>query len=180
MQGSKTMPKGGDFLPGILGKKMEKLHRAEKNQKAKSRLLVLMMRKEDTAMRGTEGTPHRPYPAVRNRLMRAAGRGPGGTCDERWGEPGRGPNPGRPARPRNDLIADPRECGSGHGVRAARPVAGRAWKRHGVRHAGRGMRGLPSRTGFLSRRPRPRHPGAASGREKSEFKKSPSHGRIPC
>ena len=133
-----------------------------------------MMRREGTAIRGIEGALHRPYPAARNWLMRAVRHGPGGTCDERRDGPECRPSPGRPARPRNGLIAGPRECGSGHGARAARPVAGHVGRRYGVQYAGRGMHGLPSRIGFSSRMPRPRHPGAASGHEKSGFKKRPA------
>ena len=58
-----------------------------------------MVRREGAAIRGIEGAPHRPYPAVRNRLMRAVGHGPGGTCGERRDGPGCGPSPGRPAGP---------------------------------------------------------------------------------
>ena len=108
MQGNKTMPKGDDFLPGIPGKRLERLHGAEKNQKAKSGLPVLMMRREGTAIRGIEGTPHRPYPAVRNRLMRAVRNGLDGACDEKRDGPECGPSPGQLARPRNNLIAGPR------------------------------------------------------------------------
>lgn len=48
------------------------MHKTEKNHKAKSRLLVLIMRKDSYAIREIERTLRRPYSTIRNWLVRAA------------------------------------------------------------------------------------------------------------
>ena len=171
MQKKTVMPKGGDFLPGIPRRKLEEMHKAEKNHKAKSRLLVLVMRKDGDAIRGIERTLHLPYSTIRNWLVRAVGRGLDGIYDQKRSGPVCRLDPDQLARLRDDLIAGPRACGFGHGVQTTRRVAAHVEKKYGAQYAERGMYDLLNRMGFSSRRPRPRHPRAASRYDKSEFKK---------
>ena len=171
MQRKKVIPKGDDFLPDIPKGTLERMHKAEKNHKAKSRLLVLVMRKDGDAIREIERTLRQPYSTIRNWLVRAVEHGLDGIHDQKRDGPECRLDPDQLARLRDDLVAGPRACGFGHGVWTARLVVAHVKKKYGVQYAERGMYDLLNRMGFSSRRPRPRHPKAASERDKNEFKK---------
>lgn len=102
---------------------------------------------------------------------RAAEHGPGGICDQKRDGPECRLNPGQLGRLRVDLIAGPQKCGFDHGIWAARSAVAHIRKRFGVQCAERGMYDLLNRIGFSSKRPRPRHPGAASEHDKNALKK---------
>ena len=171
MQKKISIPKGSGFLPGVSKKRLKAMHREAKDHKAKSRLSVYIKRKNGEAIREIERSMLLPYSTVRNWLVRAVQHGLDGMYDQK--------RDGRKCKlsdrqlkqPRAGLIAGPQKCGSGSGVWTSRLVVAYVKRKFGVRYAGRGMYDLLRRIGFSSKKPRPRHPKAASGHKKREFKK---------
>ena len=167
-----TIPKGDDFLPHTTKSKLRQTYRKETDLKAKTRLLVLIMRKEGTAIREIERTMYHPYTTVRNWLVRAVRYGLDGVYDQKRDGPECRMNQKQLGQLRDDLIAGPQKCGFGHGIWTSPLVVMHVKRKYGVKYTDRGMYDLLHRIGFSSKKPRPRHPRAASEPERDKFKKS--------
>jgi len=84
-----SIPTGRRFLPGNTAESMRAKQPGEADPKAAERLLAYIMRKEGKSIRQICAALNRPYPAVRNWLVRAvqaaagldARGGPGSVAD---------------------------------------------------------------------------------------------------
>jgi len=166
-----SIPAGRDFLPGNTAGSMRAKHRDEEDPKAAERLLAYIMRKDGKSIRQICAALNRPYPAVRDWLVRAVQAGVGGRYDIAIpGTEGR-LDPEQLGRLKEDLVAGPQSCGFESGTWTARLVAEHVRRRFGVQYRTVSMYDILHRLGFSWRKPRPRHPKSASESGKRAFKK---------
>jgi len=168
---SKTTLAERGFLKGIDAAELRRMHKKEKNPKARDRLLAYAMRKEGMSVYAIANYLNKPYSTIRDWLGRAVRNGldgihdkknPGATCKL---------TPGQLEQLRADLIAGPDKCGFASSLWTAPLLAAHVRKRFGVEYAVVSMYKLLHRMGFSSRRPRPRHPKSASKSAQTAFKK---------
>jgi len=166
-----SIPAGRHFLPGNTVESMRAKQLGEEDPRAAERLLAYIMRKKGMSIRQICAALNRPYPAVRDRLVRAVQLGVGGRYDIS--------NPRTPDRLdaaqlgqlKADLIAGPQSCGFKSGTWTARLVAEHVRRRFGVEYRTVSMYDILHSMGFSCRKPRPKHPEPASESAKRAFKK---------
>jgi len=115
---------------------------------------------------------NKPYSTIRDWLGRAVKNGLGGIYDETSPGATCKLTPRQLEQLRADLIAGPDRCGFASSLWTAPLLAAHVRKRFGVEYAVVSIYDILHRMGFSSRRPRPRHPKAASKSVQTAFKKS--------
>ena len=171
MTAEKPLPTGSKFLYGTSVERLKEMQRSEKDPKAAKRLLVFIKRKGNMSIRKICDLMNMSYTTVRQWLWRATDMGLKGRYDK--------VRPGMQCKLddsqleclRADLIAGPQKCGFTSNVWTARLVLIYVKKKYGVMYANSGMYDLLHRIGFSCKKPRPRHPKAASESEKKAFKR---------
>ena len=114
---------------------------------------------------------NKPYSTIRDWLVRAMQLGVEGRYDIlNDGAPCK-LNPEQIEQLRADLIAGPRSCGFESEVWIAPLVIAHVSKKFGVQYSQQGTYDLLHRMGFSCKKPRPRHPNAASRQKMTAFKK---------
>ena len=131
------------------------------------------MRKEGMSIRQICGALNRSYSTVRDWLMRAMQMGPDGRYDIlNAGAPNK-LGPEQLEALHDDLVSGPRSCGFESGTWTALLLAGHIERKFGVSYATVSIYDILHRMGFSCRKPRPRHPNAASRQAMAWFKKKP-------
>ena len=164
------LPKGDQFLPDTSIDELKALHRAEKDTKARDRLLVYMARKRGDAIRKIADDFGSTYSTIRDWLVRAKG-GLDRLHDAKRSGPPRRLDAAQLAGIREDLLAGPRKLGFETDMWTGKILVEHVRRKHGMAFVPRTMQTLMREMGFRNVKPRPRHPKAASDEEKKAFKK---------
>ena len=164
------LPKGDQFLPDTSIDELKALHRAEKDTKARDRLLVYMARKRGDAIRKIADDFGSTYSTIRDWLVRAKG-GLDRLHDAKRSGPPRLLDAAQLAGIREDLLAGPRKLGFETDMWTGKILVEHVRGKHGITFVPRTMQTLMHEMGFRNVKPRPRHPKAASDEEKKAFKK---------
>jgi len=163
------MPAGGRLLPGH-GAAGPRGRHGEEDPAMALRFLTYTRRNEGATIRRICADTGRPYATIRNRLVRAAGRGIAGRHNDAIPWMPRRLDADHLARPRRDLIAGPRSCGPGSGMWTAKLLIPHIRRRYGAEYGISGIHCLLHGMGFSSGKPR--HPKSAPESGKGAFKKS--------
>ena len=165
-----NLPKGDKFLPDVSIDELKALHKAEKDTKARDRLLVYMARKRGHSIRKIADDFGSTYSTIRDWLVRAKG-GLGRLHDTKRSGPLRRLDAAQLAGIREDLLAGPRKLGFETDMWTGKILVEHIRRKHGITFVPRTMQTLMHEMGFRHVKPRPRHPKAASDQEKKAFKK---------
>ena len=165
-----NLPKGDQFLPDVSIDELKALHKAEKDTKARDRLLVYMARKRGDSIRKIADDFGSTYSTIRDWLVRAKD-GLGRLHDTKRLGPSRRLSAEQLAEIREDLLAGPRELGFETDMWTGKILVEHIRRKYEITFVPRTMQTLMHEMGFRHVKPRPRHPKAASNEEKKAFKK---------
>ena len=156
------IPTGRAFLPNTGAAYLKKIQKAEKDPKAKMRLLAYIMRKQGSSIRQIGRMLNKSYSTIRHWLMRAMQMGIMGRYDEK--RPGAVPklDAAQTAQLRADLVAGPYKCGFESGLWTGLLLVEHIRRKFGVQYGTSGIYEMLHRMGFIQQTPRPRHPAQMS------------------
>ena len=163
-----SLRKGASFLPKVSVERLNKLYSAEKNVKAKLRLLVALHRKKDESIDAIAEALEMPRRTVHGWLRRFEERGVRGSHDKK--QPGRTPllTKSQLKKLRRELLKGPPHVPSG--IWEMRQVRDHIQKKYGVAYKRHNIFRLLNVLGFSVQKPRPRH-FKSDPQQQDQFKK---------
>lgn len=165
-----NLPKGDKFLPDVSIDELKALHKAEKDPKARDRLLAYMARKKGHPVRKIADDFNSTYSTIRDWLVRA-NDGLDRLHDIKRPGPPRRLDAAQMAGILEDLLAGPRRLGFETDVWTGKILAEHIKRKHGISFVPRTMQTLIREVGFRHAKAGPGHPRPASGAEKKAIKK---------
>ena len=162
---------GDEFMTGTTIEQLQDLHKKEKNANAAYRLLACIHRKSGMMLYDIAKMLNKAPSTVHTWLVRMNERGPEGRYHNKHPGAACKLNPEQLASLKKDLIEGPKAGGFESGVWTAPLLVEHVKRKYGVQYEDSGMIRLLHRMGFSCRKPRPRHPKAATKEEIEDFKK---------
>ena len=153
------IPTGRALLPNTGAACLKRIQKAEKDPKARMRLLAYIMRKQGSSIRQTGQALNRQYSTIRHWLMRAMQMGIMGRYDEK--RPGAVPklDAAQTAQQlRADLVAGPYRCVLESELWTGLLLVEHIRRKFGVQYGTSGICEMLHKMGFTQQTPRPRHP----------------------
>ena len=171
MRVSKEIPKDRRLLIELSVGKLKKMAKKETNKTRADRIRACIKRKKGMEIPDIAAELEVPYSTVHRWLLAVAREGP--SALDRKKSPGAVPylDDSQCKKLYKIVMKGPGEYGYSGEVWTARRLIPVVKQEFGVEYGERGMQLLLHRIGFASRVPRPRHPKAASNKEKARFKR---------